>query len=71
MMANPPALESSQTVIAGASLETATLWRLYLEMLRIRVIELSIAQRYSEKEMRCPVHLSVGQEAVGVGVCAH
>ena len=41
------------------------------EMLRIRVIEQRIADRYGEKEMRCPVHLSIGQEAVAVGVCAH
>lgn len=45
--------------------------RLALEMLRIRVIEQRIAERYGEKEMRCPVHLSIGQEAVAVGVCAH
>ncbi len=42
--------------------------RLYKEMLRIRVVEEQIAARYSEQEMRCPVHLSVGQEAVAAGV---
>ena len=47
------------------------LHRLFREMLRIRVIERRIAERYSEQEMRCPVHLSIGQEAVAVGVCAH
>jgi len=47
------------------------LWRLFHEMLRVRVIERRIAERYSEQEMRCPVHLSIGQEAVAVGVCAH
>jgi len=47
------------------------LWHLFQEMLRIRVIERRIAERYAEQEMRCPVHLSIGQEAVGVGVCAH
>lgn len=44
--------------------------RLYREMLRIRRIEEAIAERYPEQEMRCPVHLSIGQEAVAVGVCA-
>src|SRR5262245_15313322 len=39
-------------------------------MLRIRMVEETIAQRYSEQEMRCPVHLSIGQEAVAVGVSA-
>ena len=43
---------------------------LFLKMLRIRKIELKIAELYSEEEMRCPVHLSVGQEAVAVGVCS-
>lgn len=43
---------------------------LFFNMLRIRMIEESIADRYAEHEMRCPVHLSIGQEAVAVGVCA-
>lgn len=40
-------------------------------MVRIRVIEETIADFYPQQEMRCPVHLSVGQEAIPVGVCAH
>ena len=44
---------------------------LYLSMLRIRMVEEKIAELYSEQEMRCPVHLSIGQEAVAVGVCDH
>ena len=40
-------------------------------MLRIRMVEERIAKLYSEQEMRCPVHLSIGQEAVAVGVCEH
>jgi pyruvate dehydrogenase E1 component alpha subunit len=51
--------------------EDDLLWRLYLEMLRVRTIERRISERYSQQEMRCPVHLSIGQEAVAVGVCAH
>tara|TARA_X000000368_G_scaffold79652_1_gene59647 strand:- start:991 stop:1962 length:972 start_codon:yes stop_codon:yes gene_type:complete len=43
--------------------------KLYYEMLRIREIEKTIAEKYNEWEMRCPVHLSIGQEAVAVGVC--
>lgn len=43
---------------------------LYRDMLRIRRIEEAIAQRYDAQEMRCPVHLSIGQEAVAVGVCS-
>lgn len=45
--------------------------RLYYEMLRIRMIEEKIAELYPEQEMRCPVHLCIGQEAVAAGVCAH
>ena len=43
---------------------------LFRSMLRIRVVEETIADRYSEQEMRCPVHLSTGQEAAAVGACA-
>jgi TPP-dependent pyruvate/acetoin dehydrogenase alpha subunit len=43
---------------------------LYREMLRIRMVEETIADRYAEQEMRCPVHLSIGQEGVAVGVSA-
>ena len=49
--------------------DPAWLLGLYREMLRIRVIEEEIAARYSEQEMRCPVHLSIGQEATAVGAC--
>jgi len=33
------------------------------------MVEEAIADRYSEQEMRCPVHLSIGQEGAAVGVC--
>jgi len=44
--------------------------KLLEKMLRIRLVEEAIAARYADQEMRCPVHLSVGQEATAVGVCA-
>jgi len=44
---------------------------LYFAMLRIRMVEEKISELYFEQEMRCPVHLSIGQEAVAVGVCEH
>jgi pyruvate dehydrogenase E1 component alpha subunit len=44
--------------------------RLLFDMMRIRAIEEAIAARYGEQEMRCPVHLSIGQEGVAVGTCA-
>lgn len=43
--------------------------RLLYSMLRIRRIEEALADRYSEQEMRCPMHLCIGQEAIAVGVC--
>ena len=43
--------------------------RLYHSMLRIRYTEETIAERYSEWKMRCPTHLSTGQEGVATGVC--
>ena len=43
--------------------------KLLREMLHIRLVEETIAARYGEQEMRCPVHLSIGQEATAVGVC--
>jgi len=43
---------------------------LFRQILRIRLIEEMIAERYAEQLMRCPVHLSIGQESAAVGVCA-
>lgn len=43
---------------------------LFAAMLRIRRIEEAIAARYAEGEMRCPVHLCIGQEAVPVAICS-
>lgn len=45
------------------------LLELYAEMQRIRRIEETLAARYKEWKMRCPMHLSIGQEAIAVGVC--
>ena len=38
---------------------------LHSSCLRIRMVEETIAGRYSEQQMRCPTHLSIGQELVG------
>src|SRR5579859_2894703 len=50
------------TVTSGHSKE------LLRQMRRIRFVEETIAQRYGEGKMRCPTHLSVGQEAVAAAV---
>jgi TPP-dependent pyruvate/acetoin dehydrogenase alpha subunit len=45
--------------------------RLFREMLRIRKVQLKIESLYHRDEMKTPVHLCIGQEAMAVGVCAH
>ncbi|MCX5796503.1 MAG: thiamine pyrophosphate-dependent dehydrogenase E1 component subunit alpha [Elusimicrobia bacterium] len=40
-------------------------------MKRIRGVELAIEAEYPKDEMKTPVHLCIGQEAVPVGVCAN
>jgi TPP-dependent pyruvate/acetoin dehydrogenase alpha subunit len=42
--------------------------KLLFQMKRIRFVEEEIARRYPEGAMRCPTHLSVGQEAVAAAV---
>ncbi|MEK7444428.1 MAG: thiamine pyrophosphate-dependent dehydrogenase E1 component subunit alpha [candidate division NC10 bacterium] len=50
-------------------LSPALLTELYVSMRRIRRAEEMIVQLYPEQEIRCPTHLSIGQEAVAAGVC--
>jgi TPP-dependent pyruvate/acetoin dehydrogenase alpha subunit len=44
--------------------------QLYRSLRRIRRLEEEIAQVYPTDKIKSPVHLSIGQEAVSVGVCA-
>jgi len=44
---------------------------LYRCMLRIRMFEEKIVELYPEQEMKCPVHLCIGQEAISAGVMAN
>ncbi len=44
---------------------------LYATMLRMRMVEETIARVYPEREIRSPTHLYIGQEAVAAGVCAN
>lgn len=39
-------------------------------MIRIRAVEEAIADRYAEQKMRCPTHLSIGQEGPAAAVAA-
>src|SRR5262249_12776491 len=43
--------------------------RLYRSLYRIRRIEEEVARVYPTDRIKSPVHLSIGQEAVSVGVC--
>ena len=42
---------------------------LLYQMIRMRKVEEKIVAEYVNQEMRCPVHLSIGQEAIAVGIC--
>jgi len=48
--------------------EISILRELYRRMELIRCVEETIAERYNEEQMRCPTHLSIGQEAVAAAV---
>jgi TPP-dependent pyruvate/acetoin dehydrogenase alpha subunit len=43
--------------------------RLYRSLYRIRRVEEEVARVYATDKIKSPVHLSIGQEAVSVGVC--
>ena len=43
--------------------------KLFLELLRTREIESRISKDCKNQQMRCPVHLSIGQESIAVTVC--
>jgi pyruvate dehydrogenase E1 component alpha subunit len=59
-----PATPSKSNIDAALSLQ------LLRQMKRIRHVELEIARHYPEGKMRCPTHLSVGQEAPAAAVGA-
>ena len=43
--------------------------KFYRELYRIRRVEEEIARIYPSDKIKSPVHLSIGQEAISVGVC--
>lgn len=49
--------------------EKAFLERLYWSLFRIRCVEEQIAVVYPDDKIQSPIHLSIGQEAISVGVC--
>ena len=49
--------------------DTALVERLYRSLLRIRSVEQEVVRVYHTDKVKSPVHLSIGQEAVSVGIC--
>lgn len=54
-----------------SDIPASTLIGLYKTMLRIRKVQLKIEGEYPKDQMKTPVHLCIGQEAVPIGVCAN
>lgn len=52
-------------------MENEQLTGLYKTMVRIRMVEDRIAEEYKFDEIKTPIHLSIGQEAIAAGVCLH
>ncbi|HVJ48140.1 thiamine pyrophosphate-dependent dehydrogenase E1 component subunit alpha [Desulfitobacterium sp.] len=52
-------------------LENEKLIGLYKTMQTIRKVERKIEEEYKYDEMKTPIHLSIGQEAIAAGVCLH
>lgn len=48
----------------------AVLKKMYVTMLRIREFEEKVGELVSKKEIICPCHLYIGEEAVATGVCS-
>jgi len=62
-------MRGSRDASLDGTLDGEFLVALHRDLLKIRVAEEMLAQRYREQEMRTPAHFGVGQEAVAVGVC--
>ncbi len=61
---------SSSSPHRTGRLTTDVVLDLYSRLLRTRRVEEKIVELYPQQEMKCPTHLSLGQEAAAVGVCA-
>jgi pyruvate dehydrogenase E1 component alpha subunit len=55
--------------LSAPSVAPADIARIYRSLRRIRRAEEEIARIYPSDKIKSPVHLSIGQEAVSVGVC--
>jgi len=64
-------VEEMESVLDFGDIPAEVLMELYNIMLEIRRTELKIAELYHEDEMKTPIHLCIGQEAVAAGICAN
>ncbi len=53
------------------SVPSTLLKSIYMSMLKIRRFEERVGELFLENEIKCPVHLYIGQEAIAAGVCAN
>lgn len=63
------ARSSSRGTSSPASATQAEELALYRTLLLVRLAEEAIRREYAKDEMKTPVHLGLGQEAIAVGVC--
>lgn len=61
-------MSTSYEHAAAAPLDQEKWKALYRRIARLRHAELCIARHYPEQRMRCPVHLSTGQEGIAAGL---
>lgn len=60
---------SSRQRVSPPDVDPALCEKLYRSLFRIRRVEEEVARVYPTDKVKSPVHLSIGQEAVSVGVC--
>ncbi|MBI3021782.1 MAG: thiamine pyrophosphate-dependent dehydrogenase E1 component subunit alpha [Candidatus Omnitrophica bacterium] len=63
-----PARELLSAPVSERRMAPQRILELYERMWRIRVVEERIKDEYASRRIRGPVHLSIGQEAIAVGV---
>ncbi len=62
-------MKNGERMVESPTVDPSTCERLYRSLYRIRRTEEMVARIYPTDKIKSPVHLSIGQEAVSVGVC--
>jgi TPP-dependent pyruvate/acetoin dehydrogenase alpha subunit len=55
----------------ATELDSQVIEKIYALALRIRMVEDAVAKEYPKAEMKTPIHLCTGQEAISAAVCAN